>query len=281
MPEFSNTTSASQSYNAHDGVNLIGQVSKVIFILFPRGLMVAGFSMQGDLLMAKYTDYKEVLPVWILDFYEHRFIDEQLLSDGNKVTAVFIACEKSLLVPDELYDTEEANKWLQRLYFIEPTETIESYRMHDDKCHYLYTSPGTIKNVVNRYFPHAQLLPLSSYQFFKPYKTDPVLQCCIASDHVYATLYKNKTLYWHQIFSYAVAEDIAYQIQLICKQYRINTDNLELQATIVHKGLSNVTQDLTQYFPKLKYGNNAEGYEAAKDWGKTVALLQQLFACAS
>ncbi len=281
MPEFSNTTSTSQTYRAHDGAHLIEQVSKVIAILFPRGVMTAGFSAQGDLLMAKYTDYKDVLPVWIIDFFEHRFMEEKLFTNTAKVMAIFIACEKYLLVPDDLYDAEEANKWINKLYYVEPVESIDTYRLHDDRCRYLYTAPATIKNTITRYFPQAQLLPLASYQFFKPYKTDAILQCCISADYVYATAYKNKTLYWHQIFPYQNAEDIAYQINLMCKQYRIHNDNIEVQATVVHKGLNTITQDLTQYFPKLKYGNNAEGYETAKDWGKTVALLQQLFACAS
>ena len=281
MAEISNTTSTSQYYSAHSGGNLLSQVAKVIVSLFPRGMLVAGFSPQGDLLMANYTDYKEVLPVWILDFFEHRFIDESLLGTPTKVISVFVACDKYLLIPDALYDYDEARNWMQKLFFIESHETIESYKIHDDNCRYLFSYPGSIKNVVQRYFPKAQILPLASYQFYKPYKTDATLQCCISADHVYATTYKNKTLHWHQIFSYQNSEDIAYQIQLMCKQYRIDPDKMELQATVVHKALNGVVQDLTQYFPKLKYGNNAEGYENARDWAKTAALLQQLYSCAS
>jgi len=281
MAEISNSTLTSYNYNAHHGANLIDQVSKAIVVLFPRGILIAGYNMTGDLLMTKYTEYKDALPVWILDFFEHRFIDEPLLKAGEKVEAIFIASDKYLLVPDEIYNSEDATSWLHKIFFIESNETIENYHVHEDKARYLYTCPGTIKNVANRYFPKAQVMPLGSYQFFRPYKTDAVVQCCISADHVYATVYKNKTLYWHQIFTYQNAEDIAYQINLMCKQYRINTDNMELQATVIHNALNNVVQDLTQYFPKLKYGNNAEGYASSKDWECTAALLQQLYACAS
>jgi len=281
MAEIANSTVTKLSYNAHEGANLVQQVAKVILVVFPRGLTIAGFSPQGDLLIVHYTEHNESLPRWILDFYEHRFIEDKLLSVPEKIAGIFVASDKYLLVPDEVYNAEQASDWMRKIFFIESNEVIEDYRLYEDKSHYLFAYPSAIKNLSGRYFHHAAVLPLAAYQFYKPYKMESALQFCVGIDYIYATLYKNKQLAWHQVFPYQCAEDIAYQINLMCKQYRIESQNMEIQASVIHKDLNNMLSDLTQYFPKLKYGNNTESFPSVREWIQTAGLLQQLYSCVS
>jgi hypothetical protein len=281
MAELSNGTTNKLNYQAHSEGNLLPQVQKAYVVIFPRGLLTAGFSAHGDLLLAHYTEHKDSLPTWILDFYEHRFIDEKLLQQADRVISVFIATDKYMLVPDDLYDSEEAQNWFRKIYFIEANEMIESYHVREEKCRYLYAYPSSVRNLANRYFAKASLLPLAAYQFFKPFKSDPFLQCCVTKDQVVATAYKNRSLVWHQVFAYSNTEDIAYQLQLVCSQYRINPQQLEVHASVIHQNLNDVVQDLTQYFPNLKYGSSSESMTSSGEWAKAVELLRQLYACAS
>ncbi len=279
MSDITNSSINYHIYNVHEGDTLMGQVAKQICILLPRGLCVAGFSEHGDLLMIRYGDYNRTLPTWILDFYEHRFIDEPLLARPEQVIATFVASDKYLVIPEHLYDETEAVKWLNKLFFVEGNEVLSVHRLQEDKAQYLYAYPGTMKSLVNRYFVNSKLLPLASYQFYKPYKADSSLQCTITQEHVYATLYKNRILHWHQVFGYETGEDIAYQLKLLCKQMRINPDMLDMHGTVAYRGLNPVLHDLSQYFPNIRENESAAA-QNSRQWAGSIALLQQLYACA-
>ncbi len=278
MGEINNSTINYQAFNLHDGEALIEQVARVICVLLPRGIIAAGFSEHGDLLMIRYGEYSNALPAWILDFYEHRFIDEHLLHDPDKVIATFVASDKYLVVPEDFYDEGAAVKWLQKIFFVEANELLASHRMQEDKARYLYAWPGTIKSLIGRYFTASKTLPLSSYQFYKPFKTESSLQCCITPEHVFATLYKNRALHWHQVFHYESGEDIAYQIKLLCKQQKLNPDTLDIHYTIAYRGLNNVLHEMAQFFPNMR--DVEGGSSAGRQWAHTISLLQQLYACA-
>lgn len=279
MSEITNSAINYHAYNVHEGDTLMSQVAKVICVLLPRGLIVTGFSNQGDLLMIRYGDYSKTLPTWILDFYEHRFIDEPLLSNPENVIATFVASDKFLVVPEPLYDEAEAVKWINKIFFIESNEVLAVHRLHEDKAKYMYAYPGTMKSIIGRYFVNSKLLPLATYQFYKPYKADSSLQCCITGEQVYATMYKNRLLHWHQVFGYENGEDIAYQIKLLCKQNNINADSVDMQATVTYRGLNPILNAMSQYFPNIRE-SEANVVANNKQWAPAIALLQQLYACA-
>src|SRR5690606_1752624 len=100
MSEIANSPATEQVYKLHTGDNIISQIARVVIVLMPRAVSVAGFSERGDLLMIKNNEYKRSLPTWIIDFYEHQFLNEQMLSAPHKVTSVFVANDKTLVVPE-------------------------------------------------------------------------------------------------------------------------------------------------------------------------------------
>ena len=279
MIEVSNNTSGRQAYNLHTGDSLLSQVNRVICILMPRALALAGFSDKGDLLMIRYNDYKKNLPPWILDFFEHQFINEPLLAAPHKITAAYIASDKCMLVPDVLYNSEAAEKWMRQLQFVEGNEIITPHHLADDKAQYLYAWPAAIKSLLTRYFAKCKEFPFASYQFYKPAKIEYALLCAVTPDFAYATLYKNGSLQWHQGFEYQNSEDIAFKIQMLCKQNDIDPVKLNLQCTGVAKSMNGIVQGLSQYFPQLKDGTgNVSSNDAS--WVSSISLFQQLYACA-
>lgn len=279
MSDVANSSLTQQVYKVHNGEGLIAQVARVIFVLTPRSICTAGFSERGDLLMISHNDYKKSLSPWILDFFEHEFINETLLSSPHKVVAAFIATDKSMLIPEVLFKEQEASNWLKQLYFVERNEIMSTYQVKDDKAQYVYSWPAAIKSLIFRYFTKARILPFASYQFYKPFKSESSLQCSITGDEVYATLYKNRALHWHQVFAYQNAEDIAYHIKNVCNQYNINADELTIQCTTSNRSLSGTVTELSQYFNDLKDGSgNVPSND--RSWTGTIYLLQQLYACA-
>lgn len=279
MIEASNTAGTRQAYNLNNGDGLLSLVTRVICVIMPRALAMAGFNERGELLTIRYIDYKPSLPPWILDFFEHQFINEPLLAAPHKITATYIAGEKSMIVPDVLYNSEAAEKWMRQLQFVEGNEIITPHHLADDKAQYLYAWPAAMKSLISRYFAKAQELPFAAYQFYKPAKGEHNMLCTITPEFAYATLYNNKALLWHQAFEYQNAEDIAFKLQLLCKQNDIKDAKVNLQCTAVVKSLNNTVQALSQYFPQMKDGTGSVTANDAS-WTSAIYLFQQLYACA-
>lgn len=279
MSDITNSGINQQVYKVHQGDTLVSQVARIIVVLGPRSVTTAGFSDRGDLLMISHNDYKKSLPPWIIDFFEHEFLNDTLLNAPHKVIAAFVASDKAMLVPELLFKEQDADKWLRQLYFVEKNEIVSTHHLREDKAQYMYAWPAAIKSLIGRYFNKAKVLPFASYQFYKPFKSECSLQCSISGEHVYATLYKNRSLHWHQIFGYQTAEDIAYHLKHLCKHAGVEDNELVLQCTPANRNLAGIVTELSQYYPDLKdgYGNVPSN---DRSWTGTIYLLQQLYACA-
>lgn len=279
MSDVTNSGFNQQIYKVHNGDSLVSQVARIIIVLTPRSITTAGFSEPGDLLMISHNDYKKSLPPWIIDFFEHEFLNDKLLNAPHKVISAFVATDKAMLIPEILFKEQEADKWVRQLHFVEKSEIMSTFHLREDKAHYMYAWPAAIKSLIGRYFSKAKVLPFSAYQFYKPFKSECSLQCAVTNEQVFATLYKNRSLHWHQVFNYQTAEDIAYQIKHLCEHHNIHESELALQCTNANRNLAGIVTELSQYFPELKDGTgNVPSND--RSWTGTIYLLQQLYACA-
>lgn len=278
MAEITNSPANEQVYKLNNNDNLIAQIAKVIIVLMPRAVSFAGFSDRGDLLMLKNNDYKRNLPQWIIDFYEHQFLNDQMLSAPHKVTSVFVAGDKNLVVPETLYKPHEAESWLKKVHFVEANEIVSTHHLREDKAYYLYAWPSAIKSLVNRYFTKTKIMPFSAYQFYKPFKAECSMQLSLTGDRVFATLYKNRELHWHQAFAYKSPEDVVYQVKHVAQHFDIDATKMNMQCTVANKNLADQVTEMLQFFPGLKDGTGTV-VANERSWMSNIYLIQQLYAC--
>ena len=271
-----NNNTYEQVYNLTEDESLLSQVGVVICVLVQRGLLVAGFSDAKELLTLHYTGYNKNKPVWALDFFEHLFANELLLTSHDKVKGVFICSDKNLIVPDGLYDEKEAKNWLKHIHFIEPGDVILSRHLEEDKANYLYAVPVQITELIKINFNKAVVLPLPVYHFSDTQQKGLYLQCCITGEQVCATLHNDSQLLWHRIFYYTCAEDIAYDISHLCVEHNISTSGITIMCNTISAAEYGVLNALSQYFLGIKSGN---GNAINADWDPTISLAQQLFVC--
>lgn len=279
MSEISNSAKNNYAYSVHDGDALINQVAKVICVLLPRALATAGFSERGELLTVRYGDYSPSQPEWVLDFFEHRFVDEPLLARPELVQAVVVASDKYLVVPETLYDEQEAVHWLKKLFFVEGSEVTATYALQGASARYVYAYPGSMKSLVERYFQKAKLLPLATHQFNNTAQTDIIIQCSLTQENAIATLHQHSRLLWHQVFEYETAEDIAFQLRHLCVQRGMDAETVAIEWTTVHPKLNTMLRDAAQYFPYSRQ-HDVGMISGDDEWRGTISLLQQLYACA-
>jgi Protein of unknown function (DUF3822) len=267
-----------QIYNVSEDDSIPSRVAMVVCVLVQRGMLVAGFSINKELLTLHYTGYNKNKPVWELSFFEHMFAQEPLLAVREKVKGVFISGSKNLVVPDALYDEKEAKSWLAHIYYVEQKDVTDAYRLEEDKAWYVQAIPMAISELVRIHFKKAIVQPLAGYHFNSAAKQSLYLQCFVTAEQVCATLHNYSQLLWHRVFDYTCAEDIAFEIRQLCMENNISPSKVSLRCNAVSATEYNVINELSQYFPGLRAGN---GRSISNRWDAAVYLAQQLFACVS
>ncbi len=271
-----NNNSNQQVWNVSDDDSLYGQVSQAAVLLLPRGLLVAGFRQDNDLLTLHYSGYNNNRPIWELAFFEQLFAHEPLLATKATVKGVFILPDRQLLIPDELYDKTEAENWLRKIHFMERSDVFQCYALPEAKAQYLIAVPVNITELIRINFNKATILPASVYQFSNIPAKGAVVQCLISAEQVSTTLHNNGQLLWHNVFDYNKAEDIAYMLMQVIDENLIPRHQVTVRCNAVSAAEHKVIGNLSQYFPGITTG---DGYGFTSGWESAVSLALQLFSC--
>ncbi len=271
-----NSNTFEQVFNVQEDDNLTSRVAIVVCALVQRGIFVAGFSINKELLTIHYTGYNRNKPVWDLDFFEYLLTQDPLLSVREKIKGLFICNEKYLVVPEALYDEKESRSWLRQMHYIEAKEAIEVTQLEEDKAKYMHALPLSITELLKINFRKAPVQPLAAYQFKHNRQQSLILQCCLSGDQVCATLHNYSQLLWHRVFNYTSAEDIAYEIKHLCMEANISPSKLTLLCNALSAAEFHAINELSQYFPGMKSGN---GRTMSGQWDAPISLAHQLLEC--
>ena len=270
------TTINEQVYNAQEDTDQTPAVETVICVLMQRCIFMAGFDNNEELLTIHTIGYSADKAVWDLDFFEQIVAQEPLLAAKEKVKAIFIASDRNLVVPEELYDEVAAKSWIKRIHFIEQNDTIETSSVANDKTQYLYAVPLSITALIKINFKKATILPLPLYHFQNIKQQSLYLKCCIGNEQVCATLHNYSQLLWHRIFDYSCAEDIAYEIKHLCMENNISPSKISLVCNATGAVEYETITALTQYYGGIKCG---DGSPLGDQWAPAISLAKQLLSC--
>ena len=164
-----------RTYRANEHDTVLSEVSTVQCILLPRALLVAGFSDEGRVVMARYSSYTVENGEWEPSFFEHEFINEHLLGVPQQVKALFVGGVPELLIPNALYDSFSSRDWINSLHHITKGDMVESYGLANPDAEYVYAVPQAIEKLLQRYFGETPIIPLAAYQFHKVDASVPYL----------------------------------------------------------------------------------------------------------
>src|SRR4051812_4621395 len=109
----------------------------------------------------------------------------------DKVSKVFFCTERNLVIPEELYDATEAEKWFRSIHFMEPGDAITDHEIGEEYQHYLYAVPLYIRELISINCPNAVMLPLALHQLTGINGQREQLQCFITPEQASVTWYKN------------------------------------------------------------------------------------------
>ena len=265
-----------QVYNAYEDPALLALTDHIVCLFTRRGVLASAFNSADELLSIHYAGYSKDKPVWELDFFEQLFLQEPLLVKRDKITKVFFLSDKNIVVPDDLYEPRDAENWLRTICFTDIIDTIDHFNLENDRASYVYAIPLNIKELVKINCPGVPVLPLPAHQFNTPDRPSTSLQCFISAEQACVTFYYGDNLLWHKVFEYAAAEDIVYEINLLCKEHGIDAGKLTISCNTISATEYTVINNLSQYFTMIRtgYGNKINSF-----WSPTISLVQQLLTC--
>ena len=134
-------TDAKLHYQAHTPPDTGGAVVRsVVALAWPGGLAVAGVGPDSALVQAEWLEAEDGRAL-------HHEIDPtalakiQLLSGGAKPAALFVAGPQCMLVPEELYDEQEARLWWRHAVSADPADEPAAIRRMPYGMAALYARP--------------------------------------------------------------------------------------------------------------------------------------------
>ena len=267
------------TYRANEHDTVLSEVCDVHCVLMPRALLVAGFSKDGQVVMARYNSYAATDPAWVPGFFEHEFINEKLLGVPQQVKELFIGSREELIIPNALYEDRAVRAWMESLQAICPDDVLYSYAIEAADAQYVFALPARMDKLLHRYFGDTRIMPVGAYQLYKPNAgARYLLQCFIAQDTVIATLHNSGKLLWHQQFGYDAVEDIAWQAAHLCRELHIPRIDLQVECTLLCEECFELVPELERFFPKIKWSTSESSDKG--QWAPVMYLLQQLYACA-
>ena len=265
-----------QIYNVREDEHILSWTEYVTCVFTRRGLLAAAFNSSNELLSMHYTGYGKERPAWDLDFFEPLFTQEPILVKHELIKRVFFCTERNMIVPNELYDRTEAEHWLKQIHFIEPTDVIEHYPLKEQKANYIYAVPHYMRELVRINSGHAVVIPLPAYQFSHKSTQHTYLQCFISCEQACVSLYHLNALIWHRVFEYTQAEDIAYEIRVVCREHKIAADKLTVACNALSATEYAIANELSQYFTAITTG---DGHSIKSLWSPVMSLIKQLSSC--
>jgi len=280
MPETTNNSVQQSLFAANREQVSGGNISRVICLLAPGTILIAGLNAQGEVFSAK--NYSNNTAEWDADFFASICRNELLLRDVKLVKAVFVATHKQTLVPEALYHAEQATAMLRNIYHIQHDEVILSGTVNAEKAKVVYALPGDVVETIQQVFGKADMIPVTTGICGS--KPDPryeyQVSCLLMQGKVFASLHVRGALQWYQVFDFTNAEDIAYRIGTVCRQNNIGIADVYVNCMAGHDSLTAVIMELATYYPKIKYADSNTVIDE-KQWLPVLYLLQQLNICAS
>lgn len=268
-----------RQYTAHKGDDLLSQVSKVICIVGPHSFISAGFHPSGEILIVNSSQFS--LRAWDTGFIKHELLDDPLLAAPEIIKSVFIAATKNIIIPNELYNSEEiAQKWLKGVFFCEPDEKINVAFCNKSEVHSCYAFPKGIEDLFGTYAAELNFLPLNLIHLQYGATAENLLQCTLSEGYAIGTIHHNKILHWHQTFEYQNVEDIAYKLAAACQHYGIELQHYPVFFNTASIDQQVVLKKLHPYIPGLNNKKMGLSDVISPEWSSTILLFQQLNTCA-
>lgn len=224
----------------------------VQLIIWENGLCIAGFDSDNEPLMAKQFAFTQ----WNKSAITNIIVNEPMVAGPQPVTHVWLSEERQIISPRELFDAQEAEKWLPMLHFIDTSETIMHSQQPDSGKIISYPAANEMLELMGSFFEEAELGNFSGLMICEPTTEKPRIDMVVLNNFVWLSLYQNHKLMLHQAFVFSTLDDCVYRILNLLQLHQIAVPEVQIKAKVIHPNHAEITPELKAYFPQMNIREN-------------------------
>lgn len=222
----------------HETTHLIG---------WANGLSIATFNQEGSPLEIKTFLGKKS---WDSSLFKDLFHEEPLLKKTKLVKKIWWAEERNIIVPEQLYVKNYAEKWIRRFHFLETSENLHDYYLQPYlNAQMVFPIAEEIQKLIESNFPEASIDALSKIALSLPSESRTT---CIKITNlpkiVLLSLQENSRNIYHQIAAYENIQDIIYKIAIILQEKDLNQNQVEIEIQGIAPFYNNILDELKNFF---------------------------------
>lgn len=227
--------------------NAILDITGLQLFIWSNGMSVVGFDETGQ--PQKIKTYFFPRP-WDQEFMEEIFINEPLFAGEETFKSIWITEERSLLIPESLFNQGYATDWIKKFHFLEETETLFDDSLKPAlKAQIIFPIPENLKNLLNHYFEEVAVKAFSKIALSLPEEnTGTIIKIVNLPRLVLFSLQENGKNILHQIAHYEKTEDIIYKIAIILQEKNINQDQVKISLSGIAPFYNNIIEELQNFF---------------------------------
>lgn len=255
-------------FNMHD--DPLTNIETLHLILWDKGLCIAGYDLNGTVLTAKVYHYT----TWNIASIESVFINEHLVAGPQPVTHIWIADERTMIIPRHLYEQKAAGEWLHRFHFIEANEEIRTTEVKQSLAAFIsYPVQEKLALLCRKYFAEGRIDTLSGMILCQDFSEEKdYADLIFLGEKAILTVYKQGNLQLHQVVDAAHTNDLLYRMAILCEELGLPQEELIVSVS----GLciaEEVPGELKSFFPKTVVPGSEQF--------SSFTLLSKLITCAS
>jgi hypothetical protein len=239
---------------------------------------------------------KQGTDLYSLAYYTAGEIDNNSLSEifsghaelNKSFSDVLVSYDytKSVLVPTEYYDTDDAKTVLNTMYGVNgQSSSFNSEAVNKWQLYNVYAVPKDVHDSIIRKFPNAKY----SHYYTLESKVMPAgfadcLLIDIHMDEFSVIAIKENKLLIAQMYSYSTPADVLYYLLKICEQFSLSQERVQLAISGLIEKESQLFNELYQYFLLVEFRVPAWKVPATEGYGYPAHFftsLNDLARCAS
>ncbi|MFT4060890.1 MAG: DUF3822 family protein [Edaphocola sp.] len=197
-------TATMQQYTWH--TQPLASMDTVHLLLWHGVLGAVAYSAGGEPLCAHFYDIDSCDAKGIKEIV----LNEPLLADTQQVAKVWIASERNLLVPNELFEPEAAASWLATFQYVAVGEKVLQHPLTVIGAHAVFVAGQAYASLLATYFDKAAV------QTFAPVILGNMPAKGFAANlyrlhgHTYVTIKNDGQLLCHRLLLHAALDDVYY-----------------------------------------------------------------------
>jgi hypothetical protein len=257
-----------QHFNMHD--DPLTNIETLHLVIWDKGLCVAGYDLQGNVLTAKVYSFTH----WNIAAIESVFVNEPLVAGPQPVTHIWIAEERNLIVPQHLYTLDAAVLWLHQFQFIEAGETIHATMVRQQlQATVVYPLQDKLHSLLQKYFAEGKTDAISGMILCQETLIGhDTADITFLDKKVVLTIRCKGKLVTHQVTEVTNMNNLVYRIASICQEHGIKQD--ELKVSLSGLCITDETiAELKSFFPKMAVPGSEQF--------SSFTLLSKLISCVS